>query len=365
MLFLAFILMLHLIIGLVNENLQDKIVATFFNLILILLSLFLTIGITYNSDWNMYYYLFKLEHFKTDFMFTLLTKIFKGFGLTYEELFIFHIISIIFLFFFLITRFTRNYVYVFLIYFLLDYVHFTNQIRYYIGFPIMIMGLYYLLHKKNYILGICLATLSILFHNGLVVLFLFIPSFLLINEKKYLKVLMFCSFIFATFLFLVLQYGIGISFSHFDNYLGGDYETSLIGGLFNALPYIIYLSFLIIEYSRITRKYPEIIYDRELLFLTKISFFPVLFLLTSFFLQIVGHRYILPFSIFWIIFYLKLISGLSQKVRLFKMILFSLVHLITLVCIYILPDFFLSENHMKEELHLILESIPYLKDVIY
>lgn len=356
--------MLHLIIGLVNENLQDKMVATFFNIILIVLSLILTVGITFNSDWNMYYYLFKLEHFKTDFMFTLLTKIFKEFGLGYEDLFIFHIISIIFLFFLLISKFTRNFVYVFLIYFLLDYVHFTNQIRYYLGFPIMILGLYYLLNKRNYILGIGLGILSILFHNGLAVLLLFIPLFL-IKDKNYLKILLYCSVAFALFLFLVLQYGIGISFSHFDSYLGGEYETSIIGGIFNALPYIIYLSFLLFEFFRITNNYPDKMNDQEFVFLMKLSFFSVLFLLSSLFLQIIGHRYILPFSIFWIIFYLKMISGLPHKIRFLKMVLFSLVHLLALMCIYILPDLFLPQNHMKEELYLIIESIPYLKDVLY
>jgi hypothetical protein len=163
---------------------------------------------------------------------------------------------------------------------------------------------------------------------------------------------------------MVVRLGVGLSLEHFDSYLGREYEASVVGGLFNALPYLIYLAFILTEHYRMNRRYPDLLKDTKNVILMKLSFFPLVFLPASFLLQILGHRYIMPFSIFWVIFYLRLIRDLPARVRFLKMLLFSGVHLAALVSIYILPDFFFRENHYIEEIKVMLKSIPYLQNLL-
>lgn len=337
--------------------------ATGLGLLLLVAALVFTAGISDNGDWLMYYYMFKMENEDIDVMFQLLTQIFKWAGLKYDDLYMFHIVLIILLFFTLISRLTRNVFYVFLIYILLDYVHLTNQIRYYFGFPLMIMGLHQLLQRKNYALSFALMVLALLFHKGLFLLLLFIPAYYFVSSANFIRVMMLLSGVFPL-LILGIRAGLGVSLEHFDNYLGSEYEASVVGGVFNALPYLAYLVFLLIEYGRFRKKNADLATDEKMDFLMKLSFFPLMFLPASFLLQIIGHRYIMPFSIFWVIFYLRLIRDLPARVRFLKMLLFSGVHLAALVSIYILPDFFFRENHYIEEIKVMLKSIPYLQNLL-
>ncbi|MBW8362836.1 MAG: EpsG family protein [Kaistella sp.] len=358
------ILILHLFFGLLIENIRSRSLPLLLGILVFALAVIFTAGITYNVDWWMYYYLFKYENGSTDFMFPVLTKLFKLLELPYADLYVFHIIGSLLLFSLLITRFTRNYFYVFLIYFLLDYVHFNNQIRYYFGFPVLMLGMYLLLHKRKYLFSVSFIILGLLFHKGLFMLLLFIPAYFFISTEKYIKTMLLLSAVLAVLIMVVVQFGIGLSLEHFDNYLGSEYEGSLVGGAFNALPYLIYFTFMLIEHRRITRKYPDLLKDKNNELLMKLSFFPLFFLAASFFLQILGHRYIMPFSIFWCIYYLNMIRGLPQKVRFPKMLLFSAVHFAALFSIYFLPDYFLAKNHFMKQLEMTVESIPYLKDLL-
>ena len=146
------IVIIHLIFGLLIENIKSRAFSIPLNILLIFTILVFTVGITYTADWYMYEYMYEQEDDTTDFVFYSLSKLFNKLRLPYDNLFIFHLISTLLIYFFLITKFTRNYFYVFLVYILLDYVHLTNQIRYYLGFPILLTGFYYLFYKKNYII---------------------------------------------------------------------------------------------------------------------------------------------------------------------------------------------------------------------
>ncbi|MBW8360040.1 MAG: EpsG family protein [Weeksellaceae bacterium] len=334
-------------------------------IVLAMAALLFTVGIRDNSDWKMYYYFFKLGNEETDLMFVLLAKLFKSAGFEFADLYMFHMVSIVVLFFLFISRYTRNAFYVVLLYFLLDFVHLTNQIRYYFGFPILMLGLYYLFSAKRYTVSVLLIILSLLFHKGLFMLLLFIPAYYLIPAKRFITMMLWFSAALVLLIVLVVRFGVGLSLEHFDSYLGREYESSLVGGLFNALPYLTYLGFILVEHYRLNRHNPDLLSDPQNRLLMKLSFFPLVFLPASFLLQILGHRYILPFSIFWIIYYLMLIRDLSEKTRFLKMLLFGTVHFVALCSIYIFPDYFLPENHYLKELESTIKSIPYLKALIF
>lgn len=358
------ILILHLVLGSLIENVKSYTFSIPLNFILLVSIMFFTLGITFTADWYMYYFIYKYENDSTDFLFYHLVKIFNRFNLEYEDLYIFHLSISLVIYFFLITRYTRNYFYVFLLYIILDYVHFTNQIRYYLGLPILFTGFYYLLYKKKYIFSIFLIILSILCHAALATLVLFIPVYFFVPTRKFIKLSLASSLVVALIVFLLMQGGLAIVLDHYDAYFSKEYDSSLIGGIFNGLPYMVYYVFLLIETPKLIKK--KNIADHplyELIF--KLAFFSLLFLPASFFLQIIGHRYIMPFAIFWIIFYLYLIQDLPQKQKLFKMVFFGIIHFIAIFSIYILPDFVLPQNHFMEQVELTIQSIPYLKDLFF
>ena len=364
MIIILFLFIIHLFFGLLIKNVRSRTLTFLINLSLFATIIYFTVGITYTADWFMYSWIYDKGDDNRDFVFIELSKIFNSLNLEYESLFIFHILTSLLIYWFMISRFTRNYFYVFLIYILLDYVHFTNQIRYYLGFPIMLTGYYYLFYKKKYIISVILISISLLCHVGLASILLFIPAFYLITLKNFIKYIFLASLVLALFVFLLMQGGLAIVLDHYDAYFSKEYDSSLIGGIFNGLPYMVYYVFLLIETPKLIKK--KNIADHplyELIF--KLAFFSLLFLPASFFLQIIGHRYIMPFAIFWIIFYLYLIQDLPQKQKLFKMVFFGIIHFIAIFSIYILPDFVLPQNHFMEQVELTIQSIPYLKDLFF
>lgn len=362
--FLALIILIfHMLFGFLIENVRNKHLSFTLGIILLIIAMVFTLGINYTADWNMYYWLFISEGDKTDVVFYQLTLLFNSLNLDFKDLVVFHLTCSLLLYFYLIRKFSPNFFYIFLMYILLDYVHFTNQIRYYLGFPILMLGLYYMIEKKKYFLSILLIIISILCHKGLITLLLFIPAYYLIPMRNYLKIIVASSIFIAGVTFLVMQGGLALVIEHYDSYFNKDYNSSLLGGLMNGLPYMVYYTFLLTEYF-FSRKREGVVSDSNTLLIKKLTFFPLLFLPGSFFLQILGHRYILPFAIFWGIFYLNLIRNQPKNIRLIKMILFGIVHFVAIYCIYVLPDALDIKNHFLKELELIIQSIPYLDGIL-
>lgn len=347
------------------EYFPYKPVAYLLNSILFIILLYCFLDFTYTADWGMYYYFYKYEEAKTDAVFNILTLLFKKMYLSYTDLYKFHILAIVSLYFLLISRFTKNIFYIFLAYILLDNVHFLNQIRYYLGFPILMIGYYSLFYRKKYILSVIFIIFSILCHSGLSFLLILIPIYYLVPTKKYYIY----SLIFSIVIFLITLYifnsTLGEILKHYGSYFAKDNISSFFGGLFNAIPYILFLSFLYIETFSLIRKNPEIIDNSEFKFLNKISFFPVVFLPASFLIQVIGHRYVMTFSVFWILYYyIFFIKNQDPKVKLLKSIMLTFIVFISAVFIYIIPDYVLSENHFLKEFLYMIKSSDNLKGLL-
>lgn len=309
----------------------------------------------------MYYYFYKYE-VETDIVFNNLTFVFKKIYLSYNDLYKFHIIVIVSLYFLLISRFTKNIFFVFLAYILLDNVHFLNQIRYYLGFPILMIGYYLLFYKSKYFLSILCIVLSILCHSGLSFLLILIPIYYFVPTKKYyIYTLMFSAIVFLIALYL-FNSTLGEILKHYGSYFAKDNLSSFVGGLFNAIPYILLLVFLYIETFLLMKKNPEIVDNSEFKFLYKISFFPVIFLPASFLIQVIGHRYVMTFSVFWILYYyIFFIKDQDSRVKLVKSTMLTAIVFISALFIYIIPDYVLSKNHFLKEFLNMVESSDHLK----
>lgn len=358
MVFLVIIFLLHFVIGQLIEVLKLKPVAWLMSFLLVSVVYYFTLGLYYTADYEMYRVFYKYD-LPTDVLMMGLTSLFKSYRLTFHDLFVFHIIISVLLCFIFIKKYTYNFFYVFLAYILIDYVHFANQIRFYLGVPLIMLAFYYL-YQKKYGQVVLFAVLGCLSHIGLIVTLLFIPAYFFIKREKYFKSILVLSILCFLFIFSGLQIGIGSSIGHFGLYFEKDLISSIVGGVYNAIPYVLFLGMLYWESKKYLKKTSDAWEDEKFVFLFKLCFFTLVFIPSSLYLQIIGHRYVMPFVMIFTIFYLYLIRDDSPRLRTWKLARYSLLCLLVCTIIYIIPSFILKENHFLEEFELMMKSIKYL-----
>lgn len=359
MVYLFFIFLIHFFVGQLIEVLQSKVVAFFFAIILIILVYYFTLGLEYTADYKMYYYFFKDETEKTDYVFRQLTKLYKFNHLNFHDLFVTHIIVSVILYYIFIIKFNFNFYYIFLVYFVLDYVHYSNQIRYFLGFPIMLLA-FYNLYKTNIIRFLIFAALAVLSHSGLLVLLTFVPIYFFIKSKYYIRVMLFLSILCFIIVYLFFSLGLGADIKHFGEYFAKDGISSIGGGVFKASPYVFFMILILWQTRMYLKNNSKAFEDKEFVFLYKLTFYTIIFIPASFFIQITGQRYVMPFVIVYVIYYLYMLRDQNIKYKVTKLLVFSIVCFFISLDIYILPDYILKENLFVDELKLMLKSISYL-----
>lgn len=358
MIILIILFFLHFFIGQFIERFKLKSVSILMAFLLLIVVYYFTLGLEYTADYGMYENFFR-NNFKTDFLFMKLSKLFSFYHYKFHDLYVFHILVSVLIYYSFISKFSNNVFYIFLAYILLDYVHFSNQIRYFLGFPIMLWAFYFL-YQKKYIFFTILAIIACLSHSALTVVITFVPMYLFIKPQKFLKYCLFLSLLCFAIVYVAFSMGLGREIDHFGEYFKKDGVSSFFGGAFNSLPYIMFVTFLYIE-TRIYMAHNLLWYeDRTFVFLNKLSFYTIVFIPASFFLQIAGHRYVMPFVIIYGIYFLYMIRNYSPQMKLKKIFLYSSVCLVISIFMYILPTFILKENTFLDELEIMLKSIKYL-----
>ncbi|WP_326985998.1 EpsG family protein [Chryseobacterium sp. MP_3.2] len=342
------------------ESTKIKGINYAFNLMLLFLVFYFTLGITDSADLPMYEFAYGKQRNDFDPMFVFLNSIMKTNGFTFLEFFKFHLIVYTLTYFFFITRYTKNYFYVFLVFIVLYYVPYVNQIRYYMAFPFFLLALHYFLTTRNWFLFILFTFLALITHSAILILYLFIPMFYFLSTKNFFLVTFISAFAFLAIVLLLFQLGILQQLEHFGEYFGKGNTGSLSGGFFNSLPYFVYLSFLWFIDKKYKKNNSDYALDRNYRFLSKLSFFTIIFIPASFITQVLGHRYVFPFLIIWIIYYMYMIRNQSKQQKLFSFLLFALVHIVAGFCIYILPNIVFGESSFEYELEKSLKSIEYI-----
>lgn len=356
LLFIIFIF--HSLISQLIEVLKLKAVALVAAVVLLITIWYFTFGLEYTADYRMYAFLFKND-LQTDFMFRQFSTLFSSYGYTFHDLYVFHIAVTVLLYLSLISKFSHNIWFIFLAYIVLDYVHFANQIRYFMGFPMMLWA-FYCLHRSKYFLFALFAVLACLSHSALIVLLTFVPAYLWIKPQKYLKHTLLLSIFCFLIVYIAFTQGMGREIEHFGEYFSKKGVSSFFGGFYNAVPYLIFTLFLYLETRRYRMKHPEWQTDRQFVFLYKLTFYTVIFIPASFFLQIAGHRYVMPFVVIYGIYYLYLIRDEVRRVKVQKIFAYSAVCAVISVIIYVLPSYIMSENHFMNEVERMLKSVEYL-----
>lgn len=357
--FLLFVIFLfHFVIGQLIEVFKIKPLAIIMAVLLLAIVYYFTLGLEYTADYGMYEFVFN-NNFDTDYLFMRLTELSDYYHYTFHDLFALHIFVYTLIYFFFIGKFNNNIFYIFLAYIVLDYVHFSNQIRYYLGFPLMLWAFYHLYNKK-YILCIICCLIAYLSHSATIVLITFVPMYLFLKTEFFLKYILISSAICFIIVYLAFSLGLGRDIEHFGEYFAESGVSGIFGGLFNAMPYLIFISFLYFQTKIYIRNNPECYTDKHFVFLYKLTFYSLVFIPASFFLQIIGHRYVMPFVVIYGIYFLYLIRNDKPKIKSRKLLGYSSICFTISLFIYILPTYILKENHFLHEVDLMLKSIEYL-----
>jgi hypothetical protein len=183
-------------------------------------------------------------------------------------------------------------------------------------------------------------------------------------EKFYKYAIILSGVIFIVALF-IFNSALGEILKHFGDYFAKDNKSSFLGGLYNGIPYILFTVFLYIETVALIRQNPKIIEDPQFKFLYKISFFGMIFIPGSFLIQIIGHRYVMTLSVFWLLYYyIYFLKDQDPKLKLVRFSILSGIVFVSSLFIYILPDYIFGHSHFSEEFLDMVKSSDLLKDYL-
>ncbi|WP_417431765.1 EpsG family protein [Halpernia sp.] len=325
----------------------------FLGIILGAICVYYMVQITYTADYPMYESYFKKEYENTDFIFYKSAYYFRHHNLTFQDLFGAHILVISALYLLFISKFNSNFFYIFGVYLLLSFIPYVNQIRFYLAFPCFLLAAYYLLLNRK-VMWFCLfGVLGGLSHSAILPLYSFFLFYLFVPEKFYKNILIFGSIILFITSYIVSNTTLYAAFEHFGEYIKNENQSSFLGGVFSMLPTLV----ILIPLYLLDKKY---LGNRNLptyKFLKKLSFYTVLLIPASTFIQIIGYRYVFPFLVVWIMFFLYLIKDKPLKVKIRHFFISYLLIIVVLYLQYILPLEVLGESSYLEEINETIKSI--------
>jgi hypothetical protein len=300
-------------------------------------------NVTTNNDWDIYESMFKGDIISNDLLFEIVSDYFTSRGEDFQAVYKFHILLMSIGFFFFISKFSKHIVFVTIsLYVLFQIIPLSNQIRYFVAFSFFLLSAYEFVVKKNYITFLLFALISVFSHRGILLMFPFL-YFSFVDIDKLLKKLVIFSIILSG-VFLVL-YVIGMTiFSHFANYFEEKMISSLSGGIFNNLIFLIWILLVYGYNKKLSAKYKnEIDSDEKYLFLYKLSIYSIIFFPPSIYLQIIGLRYIAPLFVVWIIYFLYSLNFYSEiKNRIKQLSILLFLSVFTFMYMYLIPEWLLG-----------------------
>lgn len=273
------------------------------------------------------------------------------------------IYSIFYLFF--ISRFSRNVFIVTLLYIPCIFIFYGTQLRYFMGYYSILLGIYYLTVVKNWWYAILFIVFALASHYSLL---LFIPIYFLlkIENNFFRKILRFSIVIFIAYMALVTLVLKLISDVRFLVYLQGkDMVSSYLGGIFVFAP-IVPIYFLIeYYYNRRIKLNPNLASDSKFAFLYKMTIIPLVFLGLAVTAQVIGHRMIMPAILFPILlFFYKFNDIKDTQFRIKSGIVFLVYWLIIFIHFNYSTAIFLGEWDGVENMYKMIQSNGILNEII-
>lgn len=328
---------------------------------------FFTYGVTDTADWSGYMYKFEDSEIKTDLIFRYLSLAALALGYSFVAVYQLHLIIFGFLFAFFVSRFTKNIFLVLIFYLAINYVPLVNQIRYYLALSFFLSSMYFMFCSKRRTLSIVFLVFSVLSHSSMLMLCLFPILSKFSTPSNYLKRVVYASFGLFSLVFSFIMIGISNLLNHYEEYFSQAWVSSIFGGFFNIFPYVVFLFFLDRRQRKAIEEYPDLQEDKLYLLLYKLSYFTIIFIPSSLYIQVLGHRYVHAFLIVWICLYLYTLN----LEKLFKPYFYGLLELFLLlgfliIYIYILTPILSGEGDSYHlEFVRSYNSIDYLPNLSY
>lgn len=287
--------------------------------------------VTYTPDWDGYSNWMTNDSGR-DLIFQLLSSFYSDHGYDYSMLHMTYVILHASMLVYLVSKLTKNYSFVILIYISIIYLFYTTQIRFFLAYFSYCVGVYLIfLGKPKRIAGLFLI-FAVLNHSAVVLMFPF-AAFLYVNPKKLGTYIIFSAGVLgATFMFLNITSLLPVNADYFADYLSPDVKRpGLLGSLLIFAPYAISAGALFFLTRQ--RSFDLMPAEKKLPFRYAwcMSLTPMIYLPIAMGLQIVGQRLIVSSLIFHLCAWTLL---LREEYRLSKPSCY-----VVLICIW---AFFLS-----------------------
>lgn len=364
MFYIIIFILFNLVLTLFFSNYKFGRILSFVITLFILYSIFLFIS--YTPDREFYTWLLYSRELSNDKepIFNLIASYVRNHNYDYEALHFIYLLFICFFYLLFVSKFIRNVLPITLLYIPLIFIFFGTQLRYFLGFFLVLLGLYYFFVKKNKSLAFSNFTLGIANHYSLILYILFYLLYK-IKQNFFRKIFHITIYISLGYLILTNVIFNMLSGVRFVAYLQGDLVSSYLGGIFTFIP-IIPIYFLVNSYykKRISLQ-PELIDDEKFIFLYKMSIIPSVFMGIALTIQVIGHRIIMTGMLFPIIlFFYKYneIKNVFFKIK--TSIIFALVYLYLFFHFNLSTAYILGKWEGLEQIEKMILSNPILEYLI-
>lgn len=318
-------------------------------------------GVTYTADWAGYEQSFENDLERRDLAFGFIGSIMANLGqFEYQSVYRAHVVLMGILFPFFISRWQKNPFFVSTIFVILTYVGLANQIRFYVAFPLVLIGFYALICKKNWFSFALFSVLAYVFHSSIlffIVVVLFFYFHILKRERLVTNIVLINIFL-AIISFWGLKF-INQLIGEFSVYLVSDKLSTLAGGIYSAFPSMLAIGLVLFSNHKLKRTNPDLLSNNYYKYLLVLSVATSVLLTLSFRTQIVRHRFIAPLLLIWIIYFL-FVGKNSKHLKQFSRLSIVVIVLITAAWQTIVPFYLgVSDTLIDPELILTLNSIEF------
>lgn len=262
---------------------------------------------------------------------------------------------------YLVSRFTDHIFLVCVLYLLTIYILYTTQIRFFMGYFSLFIGIYLWQVQKKHFWAIVMILFALANHSSLLLFLALLPLFitdvdkLLFRAVQILLIVSVVFFVFRTIISLIPQeYYLMLYF------LETDHHSSFLGGLFTFLPTILTMLALHFYSMHKAGEYPELLNDINFQYLYRFTVLPIIFFGIATERQVLGHRFILPSILFQLllIMYISYYNTPRQNATLRWIV-------IVLVPFFVFYTYFLSailvESELSKTVMQTIESNPVIK----
>lgn len=318
-------------------------------------------GVTYTADWAGYEKSFEYDLERRDLAFGFIGRIMASFGqYDYQSVYRAHVVLMGVLFPVFISRWQKNPLFVAAVFIVLTYVGLANQIRFYVAFPLALIGLYELICNKNWFLFAIFSVLAYVFHSSIFffILVVLIFNFFILKRNRLVSDILLINIVLAIISFFGLKYIIPL-IGDFSVYLVADNLSTLAGGVYSAFPSMLAIGLVLYSNNKIKKTNPELLSNKYYKYLLVLSIATSLLLTLSFRTQIVRHRFINPLLLIWILYFL-FVARNCKPLKQFSGLSVAFIVLITAAWQTIVPFYLgVSDTLIDPELILTLNSIEF------